>query len=177
MDFRFEEKVEESVDRVISTVRDGMSEIAPYLSGIKSIETVERKELGPGVVYLLNLWQGSIESAPPFARPFVSENMLRWKDHAEWHEREFCVKWRLEPFQFGSLFDCGGVNSFTAHEQGGTRLVIQGTLNIYPDRIPGIPGFLSKRLRPDVEKFVVNLITPNLKGLADGLNRYYGRKN
>jgi hypothetical protein len=176
MDFKFEERVNESVETVIKTVRDGMSGIAPYLAGIKSIETVERREKGPGEAYLLNIWQGSMEAAPPFARPFLSEGLLRWKDHADWDEAEKLVKWRLEPFQFGSLFDCSGVNTFRPHPEGGTVLTIQGTLNIYPDKIPGVPGFLSKRLRPDIEKFIVNLITPNLRGLADGLNKYFKQK-
>jgi len=173
MKFRFEEKVNESVDKVIATLRDGMKDIAPFLDGIKSIETIERKEKGPGEAYLLNIWQATIGSAPSMARPFITEKMLRWKDHADWDENNKLVKWRLEPYSFGNLFDCGGVNSFQPHPEGGTNLIIDGTLNIYPDKVPGMPKFLAKSVKPQIETFIVNMITPNLKGLAEGLNKYF----
>ena len=49
---------------------------------------------------------------------------------------------------------------------------VTGTLQVYPERLPGIPKFLGKRLAPQVEKFVVGLITPNLTDVAVGLQGY-----
>jgi hypothetical protein len=35
-----------------------------------------------------------------------------------------------------------------------------------------VPRFLGSTLAPQIERFVVNLITPNLTEVADGLQRY-----
>ena len=177
MEFTIEEVIAGPIDAVFSAMRDKLPDLVPFLPEVEKIEVLERRELGPGKVAFLNLWQGKADAAPKAVRPFVTSAMLRWKDHAEWDDGAKKVAWRLEPFNFGSLFECKGEDLFTAMPDGRTRMTIKGTLNIYPERIPGVPSFLAKRLRPDVEKFIVNLVTPNLRGVAGGLTRYLASRS
>ncbi|MEZ4269537.1 MAG: hypothetical protein R3F39_24520 [Myxococcota bacterium] len=59
-----------------------------------------------------------------------------------------------------------------------TLVRISGDLEIFADKLPGVPSFIGKRIAPQVEKFVVNMITPNLVELAPGLQGYLdGRKS
>ena len=39
----------------------------------------------------------------------------------------------------------------------------QVQLIVYPERVPGVPRLLAKRLSPAVESFLIELVTPNLK--------------
>mgnify|MGYP001597702053 CR=1 FL=1 len=176
MEFTIEEIIAGPVDAVFTVMRDKLPDLVPFLPEVESIEVLERHDDGPGKVRFVNLWQGKADAAPKVVRPFVTASMLRWKDHAEWDDAARKVAWRLEPFNFGSLFECKGEDVFAAMPDGRTKMMIKGTLNIYPERIPGVPSFLAKRLRPDVEKFVVNLVTPNLRGVAGGIPRYLASK-
>jgi len=176
MEFTIEELIAGPVNEVFTVMRDKLPDLVPFLPEVESIQVLERAEPGPGRHRFLNLWQGRPDAAPKAVRPFVTGNMLRWKDHAEWDEAAMKVAWRLEPFHFGTLFECRGEDLFAATPDGKTRMTIKGTLDIYPERIPGVPKFLAKRLRPDVEKFIVNLVTPNLRGVAGGITRYLAQK-
>ncbi|MBI5526714.1 MAG: hypothetical protein HY897_10315 [Deltaproteobacteria bacterium] len=172
MEFRIEETIAGPIEQVFGAMRDHLPDLVPFLPEVESIQVLEREEIGPGRHRFLNLWQGKPDAAPKAVRPFVSGNMLRWKDHAEWDEAARKVAWRLEPFHFGTLFECRGEDLFAEAPGGKTKMTIHGVLSIYPERIPGVPAFLARRLRPDVEKFIMNLVTPNLRGVAGGIARY-----
>ena len=49
---------------VFEAFRDRLPELVSYLPAIESIETIEREELGPGRVRLVNVWQGNRAVAP-----------------------------------------------------------------------------------------------------------------
>ena len=160
------------IEKVFASMRDELPGIADFLSGVESIETTEREELGPGRVRLLNVWQANKENVPKAVRPFVTRKMLRWKDHAEWHEEDHSVRWRFETFQLDKLFECSGGNQFEQVAAGRTRMRIQGELQIYPERIPGVPRILARRIKPKIEKFIMKMVGTNLGDLANGLKQF-----
>ena len=49
---------------------------------------------------------------------------------------------------------------------------LTGDLQINVKEIPGVPSFLAKRLAPQVEKFIVSLITPNLEQVNKSIERF-----
>jgi hypothetical protein len=159
-------------EKVWETMRDRLPELVPFLSGVESIETTEREETGPGRVRLLNLWQGNKEAAPKAVRPFATRKMLRWKDHAEWDDQSHTVAWRFETYQFDKLFDCAGKNRFESTPENHTRLIIQGTLDVHANKIPGVPKFLARKIKPKIESFIVKLVGSNLTDLAKGLQGF-----
>jgi hypothetical protein len=160
------------LEKVYTTMRDDLPGIAAFLSGVESIETTEREEFGPGRVRLLNVWQANKENVPKVVRSFVTSNMLRWKDHAEWNDEDHSVRWRFETFQFDKLFECSGGNRFEELPAGGTRMNIQGDLQIFPERIPGVPRFLARRIKPKIEEFIMKMVGSNLSDLARGLQEF-----
>ena len=119
-----------------------------------------------------------MDNAPSALKPFLSDEVMGWTDTAIWTPAEYKVDWTLST-SMGGLYDCSGTNFFEpdpANPESGTRMRVTGTLQVYPDRLPGLPKFLGKRLAPQVEKFVVGLITPNLTDVADGLQGYLDAK-
>ena len=57
-------------------------------------------------------------------------------------------------------------------DEGSTRVVLAGDLEIDVKSIPGVPRLLAGRLKPQVERFIVSLITPNLEQVNTSLGRF-----
>jgi hypothetical protein len=56
---------------------------------------------------------------------------------------------------------------------GGVQVKIDGDLNIYPERVPGVPRLLAGKLRSKIEAWVVDMIVPNLQTMARGVQAYF----
>jgi len=160
------------LETVWGVMRDKLPELVPFLADVESIEEVEREDQGPGRVRLLNIWQAEKEAAPKVVRPFLTRKVLRWKDHAEWNEKDRTVNWSFETIKFDKLFKCAGQNRFKRTSQGHTRLIIRGDLEIYPQHVPGVPRFLAKRIKPKIERFIIKLVGTNLASLAKGIQDF-----
>jgi len=131
---------------------------------------VHSREESNGVVKILNEWISDRE-IPKVVAKIIRPEHLRWNDHATWHDSDFYVDWVIETRAFTEAVRCSGRNTILA--DGDTTLVrLQGELNISVTAIPGVPKFLAKRLAPQVEKFIVGLITPNLKNTNQSLQDF-----
>lgn len=179
MHFAEEREVTYKAELVLETMIERMQDIVPFLLSVESIETREKETLPDGRIRVVRYWQGKPDSAPAAVRPFVTKEHLGWIDTAIWTPSEFKVDWTLST-SMSKFYTCSGTNSFGPHPKNPeTTLVrISGDLEIFADKLPGVPSFIGKRIAPQVEKFVVNMITPNLVELAPGLQGYLdGRKS
>jgi len=159
---------------VLETMIERMHEIVPFLPSVTGIELVSREDVGSDQIRIVRRWQGTTDSAPGALRPFLTDEAMGWTDTALWTPSEYRVDWTLST-SLGKLYDCSGTNYFEPDPDAletSTRMRVTGVLQVYPERLPGIPRFLGKKLAPQVEKFVVGLITPNLTDVADGLQGY-----
>ncbi len=156
--------------RVFQAYRDQLPEIAAYIPDIREIQVERRGEEG-GTVQLHNVWIASRE-VPSFARGILKPDMLRWDDYADWDEAGWFCSWRLRTLAFTDSVRCSGTNRFEALDDGNTRVVLSGELDIDVKSIPGVPRLLAGRLKPQVEKFIVSLITPNLEQVNTSLGRF-----
>ena len=55
-------------------------------------------------------------------------------------------------------------------------MVLEGDLSINPRAIPGVPRMIAGRIGPKVEKFIVSMITPNLKKTNTALGQWMDRR-
>lgn len=175
MEFKSEKRLDQKAQSVLDIMIHRMEQIVPYMPTVDSIETQKFETRDNGQILVLRKWIGSADQAPAAIRSLVSKDMLTWYDEALWTPSEFKVEWKLSS-SLGKLYDCGGVNSFGPHPdepESACLIVISGDLKIYPDRIPGVPGFIARRVAPQVEKFIVKMISPNLTEVVDGLGRYF----
>jgi hypothetical protein len=53
---------------------------------------------------------------------------------------------------------------------------LTGDLRIDLVDLPGVPGFIARRIAPQLEKFIVSLITPNLEQTNQGIQAYLDRR-
>jgi hypothetical protein len=174
MDFATESRIAHPARVVLDTMIERMEEIVPFLPSVEAIVTRSREPLADGRIHIVRHWQGSATTAPRPIRPFLSKESLGWIDDAYWVPSGWKVDWTLLT-RLSGLFDCGGTNYFEPHPddpERATRARLTGRLTVHADRLPGVPGFLARRLAPEVERFVVGLIAPNLGELAVGLGRY-----
>ncbi len=156
-------------DLVFETYRDRLPELTPYLPDIKAITVQERSDEG-STTKILNLWEASTE-IPAIAEKIIKPEMLAWLDHATWDADARTVDWRIETRMFTENVKCWGKN--TVREDGdGCIFEIRGELEVSLKGIPGVPRFLAGKVAPHVEKFVVQLMTPNLLAVANGVERY-----
>lgn len=169
MKIRSETRLHHSIDKVFEAYRDRMSEVAAFLPDIESIQVLSRVE-EDGRVVLHNEWRGDVE-IPKVASKFLKPEHLRWDDYATWQTDTRSCSWRIETRVFNDGFSCSGTTKLT-EDGDGTRIVLDGDLKIQLQGVPGVPGFLGKRLAPQIEKFVVALIAPNLEKTNEAIGRY-----
>lgn len=173
MEIRSESHIRHSREKVFRAYRDRLPEIAAYIPDIKEIIVRSREEMN-GVVKLHNEWV-SDKDIPAVAQSVLKPEFLRWDDFAAWNESTWSCDWSIKTRVFTDSVRCGGRNLFI-EDGAGCRVVLTGDLQIDLKEIPGVPGFLAKRIGPQIEKFIVSLITPNLEQVNRSLQRFLDEK-
>lgn len=174
MDFKVSEIINHPLEQVFAVYRDEMASLVPYMPNVDDIEVVDRQEMD-GEVKLINRWKVS-GSIPRAVRPFFSDDMLSYLDHAHWLEAERTVSWFFELNALGDAVDCRGINYFKpGSKEGTTELILTGALKVDLAKVRGVPRLL-RRLAPTVESFVLERVKPNLSGVADAVERYLNEK-
>lgn len=156
-------------DVVFATQRDKLPELVPYMPNVESI-VVEKREVDGPQVKLLNLWKGNADDIPKVIAPLIKSDMMQWYDKATWDEATHICHWEIEINVMPGAISAKGTTEFD--EEGDETVVrIAGEFIVHPDKIP-LPGFVARRAAPTIEKFVVNLIKPNLKETNKVVARY-----
>ncbi len=177
MHFDKEDHIAHPAPLVLATLLDRLEEVAPFLPSIECIETLEREDLADGRVRIVRRWQGADTGVPTALRPFLSRDLLAWYDTALWTPDEYKVDWSQATAAevVADLYRCSGTNRFEPAPESPTdttRVAIAGELEVHSDQLPGVPSFLGRSIAPQIERFIVSLITPNLTELSTGLGRY-----
>jgi hypothetical protein len=168
MKINSESRIHHPQPAVYAAYRDRLPEVAAYIPDIKEILVQSRQPTAAGVS-LHNLWIADRE-IPRMVQGFVKPDMLRWNDYAEWNDAGAYCDWKLQIPAFPNNVTCSGRNAFYA-DGSGTRVVLTGDLEINPN-FPGIPRLVASRLAPQIEKFIVMLITPNLERVNQSLGAF-----
>ena len=169
---KFNVQVEIPFERqlVFETYRDQLVELVPYMANVQSIE-IRTREVEGDVVKLFNVWKGTTSDVPAPLRPIVSPDVMSWNDSAVWDASRFRCDWEIT---LPALPEAVTAKGFTNYQDDGdvTVVSISGEFIIHPDRVPGVPSFMAKRLAPTLEKFVVGLLQPNLKKSTEAVESY-----
>jgi hypothetical protein len=160
---------------VFETFRDELEKLDEFLPDIESITTEDRDELDDDTVKVVRVWKARDEDIPKMARKFIKPEMLKWTDFATWHADEWTCDWEMEVGFLSDAITCKGTNRYI-DKGDGVEIVIDGTLEVDAKQIPGVPRMLAGKVGSAVEGFVVKMITPNLKDVNRGLERYLASK-
>lgn len=177
MKFEFKELIKHPRARVYDVLKNGLAAVVPLVPNVKSLKVLDRQELDNGETKIVNEWHGSPEGAPAIIRPFMKPEMNIWRDYAHWKDKEFLVHWRFEAPMFKNLYSCSGTNYIDDDGQGGAWVRLTGELITYPERIPGVPKMLAKKIAPAVEKWLLNLVSPNLAEMPRAVGQYLDQNN
>jgi hypothetical protein len=170
MKFTIDDEIAFPIDEVFPAYRDKLHEMLDYMDNVERIE-VKSREVDGDVVNLLNHWYGVSSDIPSALRPVLKPDMLSWLDKAKWDEGKHRVDWDIT---LPALPDAIVARGFTLYKEDGDVTVVQisGEFLIHPDKIPGVPTFVAKRLAPTLEKFVIGLLQPNLKKSNKAVEEY-----
>lgn len=156
---------------VYNTFRDDLDELDDYLPDIKSITTEKREEIDENTTKIDRVWKARDEEIPKLAKKFIKPEMLQWTDRATWHQDEWTCDWDMEVGFLSDAITARGTNTYI--DKGDeVEIVIDGVLEVDAKKIPGVPGMLAGRVGKAVESFVVKMITPNLKDVNRGVEKY-----
>lgn len=160
-----------SRDEVYATQRDHLAELSAYLDDIDEIVVESREEEGD-IVRFVNFWKAAPTEIPKLARPFIKPEMLQWHDYATWDASEFSCAWEMKLGFLPDAIEARGLNHWKQLGEGRTLVVIDGSITIHADRIPGIPRMMAGKAGDVIESFVVKMIEPNLKKTNLGVTQY-----
>src|SRR3989339_2257317 len=159
------EKLHHPAPLVFSTLRDKMDALVKLIPNIEQVEVLERRDEPPRV-HLHNRWQGSGSDIPGALRPFIKKELTGWNDRAVWDESTLTCTWEIESIIGRNVFSCHGATQIVPNGENESTFTIDGELNVNPDKVPGVPGFLARKLQGPLENFIATLIRPNLTSTA-----------
>lgn len=160
--------------RVFQVYRDELTELTDHLPNILSIEVTSRHEQGDGSVELVNEWRGGGD-IPAAVRGLLDESLLSWTDYATWHADRWCCEWRNEIHALPGAVRAAGINHYR-ETGGGTLLEIRGELTCDPAKLAMVPKLLRKTVAGTVEKVLVSKIGPNLRQVAEAVDKLLAQR-
>lgn len=155
---------------VFSLLRDRLTEIVPHMPNIDRIE-IQKREPGNPITHVIAVWHAKAE-IPEVAKKFLKPEYLAWRDDARWNETDLSVDYILEPPSNVKLYSVKGRNRLV-DGTGRSVLHVSCDVNIYPEKLPGLPSFMARLVKKPVEETIRLMLEPNLKNLAKGLNSYF----
>lgn len=165
------DKVSYPRELVFETFREDLDELDTYLPDIESITTEDRDDIDENTTKIVRVWKAKDEDIPKMARKFIKPEMLCWTDTATWHEDEWTCDWEIELGFLPDAITSRGTNRYI-DKGDSVEIIIDGTLEVDANKIPGVPRMLAGRVGKAVEQFVVKMITPNLKEVNRGMEKY-----
>ena len=163
------------LEQVYEVFRDHLKELAQHLPNISEIVVESHARTDEHTVKAVNIWKASGEEIPTIARSVITPDKLQWTDRATWHDQETYCTWEMEVGFFPEAVSCKGTTRYT-RSGAQTKVHISGELKVDASKIPGVPRLLAGKLGDAVEGFVVKMITPNLKEVNRGAEKYLASK-
>ena len=168
--------VKHSPDRVWSSIRDRIKEIAPLMSDIESVKVLERDENEDGEVRFVNEWR-LLWKLPAVANKIIDPGDLGWLDYAQWDRSRYVCNWRIEPFFHPESISCSGVTAYEPAIGGrGTRVTFQGDVEIDVANLAGISQSLSGPVSNVIENVVTTLVPRNFRKVFEAAEAWLNKQ-
>lgn len=165
MDFTLTEKLPVPREALFPTLRDRVESLPAHMSNVESIQERSRTTLASGVVEREAVWRGAVRAVPEPLRPMVRADMLVWQEHTRWDRDAWTTTWSIQLPILSGVFTARGEDRFLETLEG-CAVRIRGELTVHPDEVPPVPGVprpLLRLMAPQIERFVVRLLDPNLR--------------
>lgn len=160
------------IERVYGVMYERFEQFPSRIPNVLEIRELERKVVEEDThEQTVHRWTADPKLIPGFARPFIKPEVLQWLGIADWKHGEKVVYFDFRSHVFRDLYECKG--EFRLSEEGDiTTLDIDAHLDIYSDRLPGVPNWFAKRAVGVIEKLLMGAIEPSLAALPDAVEYY-----
>lgn len=159
--------VKQPVGGMWTTVRDRLPELAARLDDIETITVIEREQISPGKLRLLNEWR-STQRIPGLLQGALGTAEVSWLDRNEWDDAGHRCTWSIEPSILRGHIVCRGETSFAPAMGGrGARITFSGEFDIAPDALRRLAGPLASPLSTFAESIVSTIVPRNLRKVMD----------
>ena len=156
-------------DKVWETYRDSLPQLVSAMPTVEEIKVLSREELKEGI-RLVNRWKIS-GGLPNAIKKIVPSKLLSYDDEATWNQKEFTCYFIEKPIDGSGIYLCKGKNTFINKGEK-TLLTIGFELTIYPEKIPGIPTFVARKLVSRIEQIISKEVVKNLALTAKVVENY-----
>ncbi|MBP6217471.1 MAG: hypothetical protein KA436_02670 [Oligoflexales bacterium] len=175
MKFEHSDRISAPRDTVYNLVRDHLSDLASYLPSVKEIKTLEKQSQGKDKTFILNQWFADVK-LPSWIQALIPESLFSWKDRATWDDTKYEVTYVLESMVSQEVFKASGKNTFKFLSETEMELVVSCEVEIFADKIPGVPKLLARKVQTAIEPMIEKMLAPNMTSLGLGINKYLEKK-
>lgn len=155
---------------VYPAVRDRIEDLVDYLPNVDRIEVLEKHIEGP-VHRFVKRWTASAQEVPVLLRPAIKPEYLQWVDHATWDGAAYTTEWHHDLVFLKGAMTARGLNRYI-DEGDVTVIELEGEITIHPERLAFLPGPVARKLAPAIERFVVEVIKPNLRSTNQAIEAW-----
>lgn len=164
------------IDAVWPVIRDRLPELVEMIDDIRSITPVEREELGPGRIRLVNEWHAR-QQVPEVLRASLPTGEIGWLDRNVWDESARVCSWEIEPFLLAGEIRCTGTTTYEPAMGGrGCRVTFSGTFELLEGALSGLAPSLQRPATAMIESLVGTLIPRNTRTVLEAAATLAGRK-
>jgi len=165
-------KFDHPIERVYEVMYHRFEQFPSRIPNVLEIRELERKVIADDVhEQTVHRWTADPKLIPGFARPFIKPEVLQWLGVADWKHGEKVVYFDFRSHVFRDLYECKGEYRLS-EKDGITLLAITAHLDIYSDRLPGVPNWFARRAVGIIEKLLMGAIEPSLAALPDAVEYY-----
>ncbi len=163
--------IKQPLERVWTTVRDRLPDLAAQLDDVERIVVLEREPIGPGRLRLVNEWHSG-QKIPKLLQNRLGAAAVSWIDRNQWDDSTHVCTWAIEPSLFPEHIRCAGSTSYAPAMGGrGTRITFAGDFELAPGALKGLAGPLEQPATAFVESIVTVFIPRNLRKVMDAAER------
>jgi hypothetical protein len=160
------------IDRVYEVMYRRFEQFPSRIPNVIEIRELERNVIEDAIhERTVHRWTADPKLIPGFARPFIKPEVLQWLGIADWRHSEKTVYFDFRSHVFRDLYECKGEYRLS-EKDGITLLAINARLDIYSERLPGVPGWFARRAVSVIEKLLMGAIEPSLAALPGAVEYY-----
>ena len=175
MQFKTVNLIKHGLDKVWTTMRDDLPELAGMMDEIESVTEME-KTVTKSNYHIVNIWRSAIK-LPQAIISVLGSDLFVWTDRADWNNETHVCTWSIEVHKFRDSVQCHGTTSFEPAMGGsGTKITFAGELEWDNRKSGGISGAMGEAFLAMGGDIIQSSVQKNFRKLAEAAAKYLDKK-
>lgn len=159
--------VRQPAEALFAAVRDRLPELVAVLDDVRAITEVDRVDVDPRTVRVVNDWRAEQRLPEVLARA-LGGSEVGWVDHAEYDADALTCRWVIEPSILTEHVTCVGGTVYEPAMAGrGTRVRVSGEFELAAEALGGVGRVFEGPVRAFVETLVTTMIPKNTRAMIE----------